>query len=241
MPEPGYAVLFDVDGTLVDTNWFHALAWWRVFDKAGHQVPISRIHPLIGMGSTELLETLFGEPRQDLKEGHSAEFEPFMAEIRAFPRAADLLRAVKASGAAVVLCTSSKKDHLEPMLEAIGATDAVDEIVNADDVDRSKPAPDVFAAALEMTGLRPRDCLAVGDTRWDVEAASRTGLGTVCVLTGGSSRQDLLDAGAVTVYDDVADLLANLEASPLARLLPAGVRSGATWETSAGVPRRSPS
>ncbi|MFP5317747.1 MAG: HAD family hydrolase [Acidimicrobiia bacterium] len=221
MPTPNRAVLFDVDGTLVDTNWFHTLSWWRVFRKAGEDVPMSRIHPLIGMGSDQLLEAIFGEEREDLRGGHSEEFEPFMREIHAFPRAGDLLRAVKERSVQVVLCTSSKKDHLEPMLEAVDAMDAIDEIVNADDVDRSKPAPDVFTAALEKTALEPDDCLVVGDTAWDVEAAKKAGIETVCVLTGGTSREELLEAGAVEVYEDVAELLSELDNSPLERLFDA--------------------
>lgn len=214
-------MLFDVDGTLVDTNWFHTLSWWRVFQKAGEQVPMSRIHPLIGMGSDQLLEEVFGEERDDLKDGHSGEFEPFVPEIRAFPGAADLLRTVRERSVQVVICTSSKKDHLEPMLEAIGATDVIDEIVNADDVSHSKPAPDVFTAALEKSGLEASDCMVVGDTTWDVEAAKKAGIETVCVLTGGTSREELLQAGAVAVYEDVAELLARLDESPLHRLFDA--------------------
>src|SRR5919199_388292 len=128
------AVLFDVDGTLVDTNWFHTLSWWRAFQEAGEDVPMARIHPLIGMGSDQMLDELFGEERSDLKDGHTKGFEKFTGEIHAFPRAGDILREVHRRGGRVVLCTSSQKAHLEPMLEQIDADDAVDEIVNGDDV-----------------------------------------------------------------------------------------------------------
>lgn len=221
MRSRSHAVLLDVDGTLVDTNWFHTLSWWRTFLKAGEDVPMSRIHPLIGMGSDQLVKALLGEERDDLKDLHSGEFEPFMSEIHAFPGAGGLLRAVSKRAVQVVLCTSAKKDHLEPMLEVIGAMDAVDEIVNADDVEKSKPAPDVFTAALDKNGLDPANCMVVGDTRWDVEAAAKVGLETVCVLTGGSSREQLLEAGAVAVYEDVAELLAALDESPLRRVFDA--------------------
>lgn len=211
------AVLFDVDGTLVDTNWFHTLSWWRVFRQAGEDIAMSRIHPLIGMGSDQMLEALLGEEREDLKEAHGKEFEAFMDEITAFPKAADLLRAVHEQGARVVLCTSSQKAHLKPMLEALDAEDAIDDIVNADDVDKSKPAPDVFAAGLEKLGLKAENTIVVGDTRWDVEAAEKLGLGTVCVLTGGVPVEVLRDAGAVAVYENVGDLLAHLDASPVGK------------------------
>ncbi len=219
MPNDRPAVLFDVDGTLVDTNWFHTLSWWRVFRKHDEEVPMSRIHPLIGMGSDQLLEELVGEERSELKDAHGDEFEPFMDEIHAFPKAGDLLRAVKERGGRVVLCTSSKEDHLKPMLEAIGADDAVDEIVNADDVEHSKPSPDVFSAGLKKLELDPERCIVLGDTRWDIEAANKAGLQTVCVLTGGTERELLEETGAVAVYEDVAELLAQLDDSPIGRLL----------------------
>jgi len=211
------AVLFDVDGTLVDTNWFHTLSWWRVFQKAGEDIAMSRIHPLIGMGSDQMVEALFGEERAEFKEAHGKEFEVFMDEITAFPRAAEVLRAVHDCGARVVLCTSSQEDHLKPMLEAIDAEDAIDEIVNGDDVDKSKPAPDVFAAGMKKLGLEAEQTIVVGDTRWDIEAAKKLNLRTVCVLTGGVPEQVLKEAGAVAVYEDVADLLAHLDESPVGK------------------------
>lgn len=213
------AVLFDVDGTLVDTNWFHALAWWFAFRKHGELVPASRIHPLIGMGGSELLETIFGRPRPDLKGENGPEYERFMADIVAFPSAGDLLRAIEERGARIVLCTSSKQAHLKPALAAIGADDAYDDVVNADDVEEAKPEPDVFAAGLDKLGLDRERSIVVGDTRWDVEAAARLGIPTVCVLTGGSTREQLLDAGAAAVYEDVADLLAHLDESPVGKLI----------------------
>jgi HAD superfamily hydrolase (TIGR01509 family) len=217
------AVLFDVDGTLVDTNWFHTVSWWRVFQKTGEDIaediPMSRIHPLIGMGSDQLLETLFDEERGDLKDAHGEEFALFRDEIHAFPAAGDLLRAVHEHGARVVLCTSSKADDLGPMRKAIDADDAIDDIVNADDVEQSKPAPDVFAAGLDKLGLDADRCIVVGDTRWDIEAAEKLGLRTVAVLTGGSTREQLQEWGAVAVYEDAADLLAHLDESPVGKLI----------------------
>lgn len=218
-PDNRPAVLFDVDGTLVDTNWFHALAWWYAIGKAGELVPVSRIHPLIGMGGEELLETIFGEPRPDLKGKNGPEYQRFMGDIAAFPGAGDLLRAVKTRGARVVLCTSSKQEHLDPALDALAAEDAIDDVVNADDVDEAKPEPDVFAAGLKKLGLDHDNCIVVGDTKWDIEAAAKLDIDTVCVLTGGSTREQLLEAGAVAVYEDVADLLAHLDDSPVGKLI----------------------
>jgi HAD superfamily hydrolase (TIGR01509 family) len=223
------AVIFDIDGTLVDTNWFHTVSWWRVFQKTGEPIPMSRIHPLIGMGSDQLVEELLGEERPELKDRHGDEYEPFMDEIVAFPKAGDLLRAVHTRGAKVLLATSSQQAHLKPMLAAVDADDAIDDIVHADDVDQSKPEPDIFQAALDKLGgdaepARPDDAIVIGDTKWDIEAAERTGLKTICVLTGGNTREELETAGAVAIYGDVAELLASLDDddSPLARHLGRG-------------------
>ena len=219
MSETPGAVLVDVDGTLVDSNWFHTLAWWRVMQANGDDVPMARIHPLIGMGSDKMLDDLFGEERPGMSEAHSKEFEPFKSELRSFPQAADFLAELARRGARVVLATSSKEADLKEALEAIGGGDAVSDVVHGDMVKASKPAPDIFATALDTLDLDPGRTLVVGDTRWDLEAAAAAGLECVAVLTGGSTRAELEEAGAAAVYDDVADLLEHLDDSPLARLL----------------------
>ena len=213
------AILFDIDGTLVDTNYFHTLAWWRCLRDAGEEVPMSAIHPLIGMGSDKLLKELLGEERPGLSDGHSKHFAPFKSEIRAFPRAAELLTEVAKRGVQVVLATSSKEADLKEALDAIGAADDISHVVNGDQVDASKPSPDIFATALESLELDPGQTMVVGDTRWDIEAATSAGLDCVGVLTGGTTRSDLEQAGAVAVFADVAELLSELDDSPLSRLL----------------------
>jgi HAD superfamily hydrolase (TIGR01509 family) len=211
-----HAVLFDIDGTLADTNYLHVLAWRRVFLERGEpQITSARIHRLVGMGSDELLETLFGRPRPELKPERARHFDALKPEIRAFPGAADLLRAVHGRGARVVLATSAEKSDLEALLKAIDADDAIDAVTSAGEVEEAKPAPDLFCAALEEAGTAPEVTLVVGDTVWDVQAAARAGLRCVCVLSGGISRAELLDAGALAVYDDVAALLDQLDESPL--------------------------
>ena len=219
MSEPRNAVLVDVDGTLVDSNYFHTVAWWRALQQAGDDVAMSKIHPLIGMGSDKMLDALFGEERPGMSDAHSKEFEPFKADLRAFPKARDLLAELAERGARVVLATSSKESDLEEGLEVIDAGDAVSDVIHGDMVDASKPSPDIFATALEELGLDRERTMVVGDTRWDLEAASAAGLKCVAVLTGGTTRADLEDAGAVAVYEDVADLLDHLDDSPLATLL----------------------
>jgi HAD superfamily hydrolase (TIGR01509 family) len=215
---PGRAVLFDIDGTLVDTNYLHVLAWRRVFlDHGEPGITSSRIHRLVGMGTDELLETLCGRPRPELKPERARHFEALKGEIRAFPRAADLLRALHGRGVRVVLATSAEKSDLEALLAAIDAEDAIDAVTSAGEVEAAKPAPDLFSTALAEAGTAPEDTVAIGDTVWDVKAASRAGLRCVAVTTGGISRAELEAAGAVAVYDDVAALLDGLDDSPLVR------------------------
>jgi HAD superfamily hydrolase (TIGR01509 family) len=212
----GRAVLFDIDGTLVDTNYLHVLAWRRVFLERGEpEITSARIHRLVGMGTDELLETLCGRARPELKAERARQFAALKPEIRAFPRAGDLLRAVQDRGMRVVLATSAEKDDLEALLEAIGADDAIDGVTSAGEVDKAKPHPDVFAVALEEAGTAPELTVVVGDTVWDVEAAKRAGLRCVAVTSGGISRGELEGAGAVAVYDDVAALLDDLDRSLL--------------------------
>lgn len=219
MPENRPAVLVDIDGTLVDTNYFHTLSWWRAFQDVGEDVPMSTIHPLIGMGSDQLVERAIGHESDDASDAHSRHYSSFKDEIKAFAGAADLLNELSRRGALVVLATSADEEDLERLREAIGADDAVDEAVSKGDVSASKPAPDIFEAALKKLDLDPARTLVVGDTRWDIEAAAKLDLGVVGVLTGGTTRRELEQAGAVAVYEDVAELLEKLEDSPIGKLL----------------------
>ena len=219
MPQDRPAIIFDVDGTLVDTNYFHAVAWWRAFQEIGEDVPVYKIHPLIGMGSDQLVHRLIGRESEEASEAHSKHYEPFKKEIKAFPEASALLEEVDRRGARVVLATSSDEEDLARLREAVGADEAIDEVVSKGDVDHSKPAPDVFEAALKKMKLDPERTLVVGDTPWDVEAAKKLGLQTVCVLTGGSTEEQLEEAGAIAVYEDVAELLAHLDESPVGQLI----------------------
>ena len=212
-------ILVDVDGTLVDTNYLHTVAWWRAFRDIGEDVPMSRIHPLIGMGSDQLVQRLIDRESEEASEAHSRHYEPFKKEIAAFPRAAELLAELSRRGARVVLATSSDEEDLARLREAIDADDAIDDAVSKGDVEHSKPSPDIFEAALKRFDLDPRNTMVVGDTPWDVEAAAKVELGTVCVLTGGATREQLEEAGALAVYEDVGELLDELDSSPLSKLL----------------------
>jgi HAD superfamily hydrolase (TIGR01509 family) len=214
---PVRAVLFDVDGTLIDSNYLHVVAWSRAFAQAGRAVPAARIHRLIGMSGTRLMETLLGAPDDDVADEWRRQFERMKPELRAFDGAADLLRALATGGTQVGLATSSPEEDLEALRQTIDADDAVSFVTSAGDVTEAKPAPDIFAVALERAGVPTAEAIVVGDTVWDVAAAQRCGLPCVGVLTGGISRAELTEAGAVAVYDDVAQLLAGLDGSPLRR------------------------
>ena len=218
MPEDRPSILVDVDGTLVDTNYLHTVAWWLAFQDIGEDVPMSKIHPLIGMGSDQLVHRLLDRESDEASDGHSSHYEPFKKHIKAFPKAADFLSELAGRGGRVILATSSDEEDLERLREAIDAEDAVDDAVSKGDVSHSKPAPDIFEAALKKFDLDPGRTMVVGDTAWDVEAAGKLDLQVVCVLTGGSTRAQLEEAGAIAVYEDVAQLLAQLDDSPLTKL-----------------------
>lgn len=176
------------------------------------------IHRRIGAGSDVLMQELIGQESDEAKAAWRRHFDDLKDEVAVFPGAADLLRAVRAKGPAVMLATSSEPADVETLLCALDAADAITGVTSAGDVDQAKPSPEVFEAALEQVGCSPGAALVVGDTPWDVEAAKRAGLRCVGFTSGGRSHGELTEAGAIAVYDGPADLLAALDASPLSRL-----------------------
>jgi HAD superfamily hydrolase (TIGR01509 family) len=214
------AVLFDVDGTLVDTTYLHAVTWWQAFRSVGVTVPMAEIHRAIGMGSDHLLEHLLG-PRHDtgiddkLVAAHAALFSAHWPSLQPLDGAAKLLRACRARGWRVVLATSAQRDELDAMRAALGNGAEVDAVTCADDVDSSKPAPDLVQQALERADTPPERAVFVGDTRWDVEATAKARVPCIGMLCGGWSRAELEDAGAVEVYSTPAALLSALDGSIL--------------------------
>lgn len=218
MPDP--VVLFDVDGTLTDTNYLHTLAWRRAFVEHGHDVASSRIHRLIGASGSRLMEELIGRADEGVKETWRTRFDELLPDVRAFPGARELVAEVRSRGGRAVLATSSPGALVSRHLEALGlGEDDLDGMTTDSDVEEAKPAPDVFLAALDAAGGDPSRALVVGDTGWDVEAARGAGLSTVAVLTGGWSRDELVQAGAIEVYDDVGSIVERLGTTAIGDLL----------------------
>ncbi len=213
------AVIFDVDGTLVDTNYLHVLAWWESFMAGGHEVSCFDIHRAIGMGSSDLVEALIGRADESVVEGHSERWAPLRERMIAFHGAAELLRTCHARGLRVVWATSGAPEDVEDMKKAVGADEAVHALVSSGDVESSKPAPDIVLAALEAAGVAADRAVMVGDTVYDVRAAHAAGVRCIGVLAGGISEGELVEAGADAVYGNVQELLDGLDGSPVGELL----------------------
>lgn len=216
------AALFDVDGTLVDSNYQHAFAWWEALRQHGHTVPIASAHRAVGMGTDQLLDHLLGPDRDEdetdaLSAAHQALAARFWPSLTALPGAADLIRSCARRGWRTVLASSASARELEVLRAVVDADDALTAATSADDVEHAKPAPDVVGAALRRVQGDPERSVLIGDTVWDVRAARRAGVRCVAVLTGGFSRQELNAAGAMEVYESTGDLLEHLDKSVLAR------------------------
>ena len=211
-------VLFDVDGTLVDTNHLHVVAWWQAFRSQGHDVAMAVLHRTVGQGSDQFVSSILGRDDDKVADAHSDFYGQWKHQLVTFAGAADLLRTTKKAGLSVVLATSASEGEAEHLTAAIDADDVIDVVTTKADVDASKPDPDIVQTALDKAGLHAADAVFVGDTVWDVQAASRAGVPCVCVLSGGISEGELREAGAIAVYRDVAQLLAEFEDTPLGKL-----------------------
>lgn len=216
-------VLFDVDGTLVDSNYLHVLAWWQAFRQEGLDVPMAEIHRHVGMGAGKLIAELLGEHRnrdQDsrIKSSHGAVFSTYWPALRQLPGAGDLVRRCSAAGLAVVLASSAEETELKVLRKVIDADSAIDAATSSADAEHSKPAPDILQAALEAAGLEARNAVFVGDAVWDVVAARELGIPCIGVECGGTSAATLKEAGAVAVYRNPQALLDAFGNSALGRL-----------------------
>jgi HAD superfamily hydrolase (TIGR01509 family) len=219
----GSAVLFDVDGTLVDSNYLHVAAWLRAFDAIGHPVPAWRVHRAIGMDSSRLLDELLGSDAAALgdvaKDEHKRAYAETTHLLRPLPGARDLIRVLVERDVAVVLATSAPPEELTILRSVLDVDDLITAVTNADDVDTAKPEPDLIHVAVHRSGCSADRVVLLGDAVWDMQAAARAGVGSVGVLSGGIGEAELRAAGAEDIYDDAADLLARLSGSRLAPLL----------------------
>jgi phosphoglycolate phosphatase-like HAD superfamily hydrolase len=217
-------VLFDVDGTLTDTNYYlHTLAWRRAFLDHGHDVGSWRIHRLIGASSSTLMSECIGYADDGVKASWRSHFDELIPDVRPFPGARELVTVVSERGAKAVFATSSPSDLVEHHLRALELeSDDLDAVTTDTDVEEAKPSPEVFRSALESVGAAPADGLVIGDTGWDLDAASAAGLPAIAVRSGGWTEPELLARGAVEVHDDVSVLLGSIEASALGDHLRSG-------------------
>src|SRR4051812_39545265 len=212
--------IFDVDGTLVDTNYQHALAWFRAFRRFGVTRPIWRIHRAIGMGGDQLVGAVAGdevekEHGDELREAWVRGFEPMIDEVQPFEGARELLAEVKSRGFRVVLASSGKKKHVEHFLDLIDGRSVAEAWTTADDAEKSKPAPDIVRTALQRVDGAAG--LMIGDSTWDCVAAGKLDVPTIAVRTGGFSTEELTGAGAVRVFDSLVELRDALDDPPLGR------------------------
>ena len=212
------AAILDIDGTLVDTNYHHALAWYRAFRGHGEQLPLWRIHRHIGMGGDQLVESLCGEEFEhekgdDVRAAEQERYAELIGEVAPFEGSRELIVDLKDSGHAVVLASSAKSDEVDHYLDLLDARELVDAWTDSSDVEGTKPEPDLVQVAMEKAGTR--DAVMVGDSTWDCEAAGRAGIQTVAVRTGGFSDGELRDAGALMVFESIAELRERVRETPL--------------------------
>jgi HAD superfamily hydrolase (TIGR01549 family) len=218
------AIIFDIDGTLVDSVDLHARAWQEAFRKFGREVAFEKVRHQIGKGGDQLMPVFLSE--EEL-ERFGAELEKYRGElfkrdylpqVRAFPQVRELFERIRRDGTRIALASSAKKDELKTYKEIARITDLVEEETSADDADKSKPHPDIFEAALDALGdVEASEAIVIGDTPYDAEAAGKINLRTVGVLCGGFPEAELRAAGCTDIFRDPADLLARYDQSPLAQ------------------------
>jgi HAD superfamily hydrolase (TIGR01549 family) len=217
------AAIFDLDGTLVDSNDLHVQAWQETFRNFGKEISVERLREQIGKGGDQYLPVFLTEKEmreigQQMDEFRGELFrKKYLSRVRPFPRVRELFERVRGAGKKIALASSGKADEVEHYRKLAGIEGLVDGQTTADNVAHSKPKPDVFIAALRQLGhLTPEEAIAIGDTPYDIEAAKKIDLATIALLCGGSPEEELRDAGALAIFRDPADLLDHYFRSPLA-------------------------
>jgi HAD superfamily hydrolase (TIGR01509 family) len=215
-------VLFDVDGTLIDSNYLHVHAWYRAFNGVGLDVESWRIHRSIGMDGSRLVAILAEDADDDTraraKDLHSHYYTETVPLLRRLPGVRELLEAVDKLGLQIVLATSAPDDELSILRGVLASDDLVSAVTSSNDVDTAKPEADIVQVALERAGVDVAHAVFVGDTVWDVEACERAGVPTIAVLSGGVSRGELVTAGAQAVFDNPRDLCEHLDSTAIGTL-----------------------
>lgn len=219
------AIIFDIDGTLIDSVDLHARAWQEAFRHYGREVPFPDVRQQIGKGGDQLMPVFFSPAELDkfgaeLEKHRGYLFKrDYMSLVRPFPQVRQLFERIRADGKRIALASSAKADELTAYKKLTHIEDLVEEQASSDDAEKSKPHPDIFEAALAHLGdVRPAEAIVVGDTPYDAEAAAKAGVRTVGVLCGGFPEEQLRGAGCVGIYRDASDLLAHYEESPLHRM-----------------------
>jgi HAD superfamily hydrolase (TIGR01509 family) len=213
--------ILDIDGTLVDTNYQHAIAWYRAFRQNDIVLPVWRIHRHIGMGGDQLIAALTDEKTDvekgdDIRGAEKALYLAMIEEVEPLEGARELIERLKEAGKTVVMASSAKGDEVDHYLDLLEARELADDWTTSADVERTKPEPDLVKAALDKAGAEPGDAVMLGDTPWDCEAARGAGVETVALMTGGFSRQELTEAGAAAVFESLPELLERIDETPLA-------------------------
>jgi HAD superfamily hydrolase (TIGR01549 family) len=214
----GPAAILDIDGTLVDSNYHHTIAWYRAMRQHDQHVAIWRIHRHIGMGGDQLVASLCGDEVEeslgdDIRAAEKTLYMALIDEVEPFHGARDLIVDLKRAGRGVVLASSAKPDEIDHYLDLLDARGLADAWTSAGDVENTKPAPDLVEAALERLDGGP--AVMVGDTTWDCHAAADAGVETIAVLTGGFSDEELREAGAIAVFESIDELRRRLSETPL--------------------------
>jgi HAD superfamily hydrolase (TIGR01549 family) len=212
------AAILDVDGTLVDTNYHHVIAWYRAFRRHDVHLALWRIHRHIGMGGDQLVAALAGDDVErssgdDIRAAEKEEYAQLIGEVEPLADSRELIEDLKRRGHAVVLASSAKPEEVEHYLDLLDARELVDGWTTSGDVERTKPAPDLVHAAIEKAGCE--EAAMLGDSTWDCKAAEAAGVPTVGLLTGGFSREELVEAGATAVFESLAGLRERLDETPL--------------------------
>jgi HAD superfamily hydrolase (TIGR01509 family) len=213
-------VLFDLDGTLVDTTYLHAVTWWQALQEHGHTVAMARIHRAVGMGADKLLAEVLGadhDTKDDAGIGaaHDRLFAAWHELVSPLPGARELLRRCAHTDYSVVLATSGRNQDLRALRGVLDADDVIDVATSAEDADESKPSPDILSVALDKAALRADEVVFVGDAVWDVRASTALQIPCIGLECGGTTAADLRDAGAVETWRDPAELLRHFNDSIL--------------------------